>query len=466
MERYMYQDDSFERMLRQKTDEYRMYPSDKSWAAIQSRLQKPKNGFNWKAAAAFAVVIVLSITLSNDDTVQNKPALPSAISLSPVADIKAPQFINELVKEKAVAPQFSNRSRTVKQQIPVAAINKPAATVSINNDQPVNTAENTIIVNTSVADDQSIQPAAEPVVTEQTVETKSLSLIKHEHTPTLHQPAPVLIQAAQTSSLLQQPAVVTTTEQPAENKTDAELNYEVNVPVVTRKKEARQLQIYAAPSGSYRVLVADNKFRFGNILLDPENEVRHQMSIGWEAGAAILYPVTKKIKFRTGLQVNYTRYDVEAYKTLPAAYTTIRLSNARVVSRPAALGNDNGLQIKEVANETYQLSIPVGVELNVAGGKKVQWNIAGNVQPSYLLKASGYLITNDYKNYIKAPDLLTNLNLNTAIETFIRWDAGGFQLQAGPQFRYQLFSNIRGTYPLKEHLVDYGFKIGFIKTLR
>jgi hypothetical protein len=70
------------------------------------------------------------------------------------------------------------------------------------------------------------------------------------------------------------------------------------------------------------------------------------------------------------------------------------------------------------------------------------------------------------KKYIKAPDLLSNLNLNTALETFLRWDVNNVQFQAGPQLRYQLFSNARGDYPIKEHLVDYGFRFGIVKTLR
>ena len=129
--------------------------------------------------------------------------------------------------------------------------------------------------------------------------------------------------------------------------------------------------------------------------------------------------------------------------------------------------NNSGLfKSDEVANETYQLSIPIGLEFRLAGKRKLQWNLATNVQPSYLLSASGYLLTNNFEKYIKAPDLLSNLNLNTAIETFLRWNVKDIQLQAGPQLRYQLFSNSQEGYPIKEHLVDYGFRIGIVKTLK
>lgn len=40
MERYMYKEESFERSLKQKVDEYRMYPSNQSWSNIQKELRK------------------------------------------------------------------------------------------------------------------------------------------------------------------------------------------------------------------------------------------------------------------------------------------------------------------------------------------------------------------------------------------------------------------------------------------
>jgi hypothetical protein len=36
----------------------------------------------------------------------------------------------------------------------------------------------------------------------------------------------------------------------------------------------------------------------------------------------------------------------------------------------------------------------------------------------------------------------------------------------GPQMRYQLLSSYKEDYPIREHLVDYGFKIGIQKTLK
>jgi hypothetical protein len=467
MERYMYQDDSFERMLKQKTDEYRMYPSDKTWASIQSKLHKPSNRFNWKSVPFFIALIVASIHLTNNDTVQNKPVLFTkdvTVNTSTIAvntnEKKVSSSPRIVIKKQSVA--VTGNTQTVPENEAAMIIPAEKTGTAAVGEPQVNTIETPAVIHSTP---ETIVIAPQPIA-EKVIKDNILESIAHEHIPATYKPEGGFKQTVQQSSLLvAQPAAIAVLETTVENKTDAELNYEVNVPVVIRKKETKQLQVYATPSISYRVLIADNKIRFGNLAVDPENQVTHHMALGWEAGAAMLFPVTKKLKFRTGVQVNYTRYDVEAFKTMPAN-ATVRLNNANVINRPAALANETGLFIKEVANETYQLSIPVGVEFSIVRGKKLQWAVAGNAQPTYLLKASGYLVTNDYKNYIKAPDLLSNMNLNTAVETFFRWDAGSFQLQAGPQFRYQLFSNVRGDYPIREHLVDYGFKIGLIKHLR
>jgi hypothetical protein len=102
----------------------------------------------------------------------------------------------------------------------------------------------------------------------------------------------------------------------------------------------------------------------------------------------------------------------------------------------------------------------------LAGNRQFSFNLGAGLQPTYQLHATGLLVTGDLKHYIKAPDLLSRLNLNSNLETFFRWGSGDLQFQMGPQLRYQLFSNSKGKYPVQEHLVDYGLKFGIIKTLR
>lgn len=93
-------------------------------------------------------------------------------------------------------------------------------------------------------------------------------------------------------------------------------------------------------------------------------------------------------------------------------------------------------------------------------------NVSSTLQPTYLIAGTGYMLTNDYKNYIKAPEFLKSFNINYGFETFVRVKSKNSEFQLGPQLRYQLLSNAKESYPIKEHLIDYGIKFGFIKNLR
>jgi hypothetical protein len=113
-----------------------------------------------------------------------------------------------------------------------------------------------------------------------------------------------------------------------------------------------------------------------------------------------------------------------------------------------------------------QVSIPIGVELKILGNKRVQLNVAGTVQPSYLLFNDTYLLSTDYVNYAKETSLVQKWNLHTSFETFISYNVGGIRWQVGPQFRYQLLSTYNDRYPIKEYMMEYGIKVGVSKTLR
>lgn len=481
MERYMYQDESFERMLKQKADEYRMYPSDNSWDAIQSKLRK-KSYFNWKAAGFFTAVLVsLSLVVSVH---QHRNSNTSSI----VNKNEETVAKTDLVATHSTAPARILKKR-ITNRIETSNVSTP---VAVNTPHGVKNTEGNLIVeekNTrSVAEQVSsgnvqetkiITPAAETIITPTAGETAT-SLVIAEKASLLKMSdavsyrlsslkpeaafATVVVTNANINSPEASTASVPVIPEAEESKTDADLNYEVHVPVLTSSKPQKQIQFYITPSASYRVLVAENKFTFGNLQQNPENAVQHRSGIGFEAGAAFLFPVGNGLNFKAGLQFNYTNYIVQGSRFVPE--TVVTFTSAGSTTRTSTLRTSNGYFPEDIANKTYQVSIPFGLDMRVAGSRKLSLNIGATLQPTYKIYGTGYLVTNDLKNYVKAPDLLSNINVNSGLETFIRWKPGNFELQAGPQFRYQLFSNLKGNYPIQEHLVDYGFKIGFIKTLR
>lgn len=444
----MYQDESFERMLKDKADEYRMYPSQQSWENIQKRIRPKNNLFNFKSLGLSAALLLgFAISISDEQTTK---------------DTKS-SFVTNFIDDQELPVTTAQPQKNTAKVIPITA----AIRVNqISAEFPETITSNAIEL-----------PAAESIITSS--ETSGL-ISAEDEMPSLTK-ATVTIEPGSfkptvtdiTNIVADKTIDIVSNESSISVKPDAggaDLSTDPVVPVVTVSKPKRQFQFYIASSASYRVLYNDNKLTFGNLIQqDPEKVAKHSPSMGVEFGTAILFPLTKNIKFRTGIQLNYTRYNVELYRSNPQIATVVLNNNSGVIQRVTSLSsqNNNGLfKSDEVANETYQLSLPVGLEFKLAGKRKLQWHLATNVQPTYLLSASGYLLTGNFEKYIKAPDLLSNLNLNTSLETFLRWNVKEIQLQAGPQLRYQLFSNSQEGYPIKEHLVDYGFRIGIVKTLK
>ncbi|HEX4956723.1 MAG TPA: hypothetical protein VFV46_00990 [Lacibacter sp.] len=446
MERFMYQDDTFERLLKQKADEYRMYPSDNSWNAIRNRLDD-KNRFSWKLTS-FLTLSFVSLSL----WVSVRQHQVQSVTFSINENIHATEHI--------VANSASFTSNTNRQQrLSRSALNK---TVSSEQASVIVIAEKNEISNPDIkAIDPATTTLAEAEITEQVLsKTGEEERINSSELVAAFQHPPV----SQVTTSIQAPVLVSPPTVDAD-KTDGELNYEVSVPVLVNSKNLpKKLQFYITPSASYRVLITDNRFTFGNFR-DPNAVVADRSSLGLEGGASMLFPVSTRLILKAGLQINYTKYVVTASR-YKQELTTINFTNYGSTQRTTDLRTNNGYFPEDVANTTLQLSIPLGMELRLAGNKQFSLNLGAGLQPTYQLYATGLLVTNDLKNYIKAPDLLSRLNLNSNLETFFRWGSGDLQFQMGPQLRYQLFSNSKGKYPVQEHLVDYGLKFGIIKTLR
>jgi len=201
---------------------------------------------------------------------------------------------------------------------------------------------------------------------------------------------------------------------------------------------------------------------------DVDKYVHHKPALGFELGSNLFYRSSKHLHFKAGIQFNYSRYNIEAFSSHPEK-ATIALNpywNADTMVSYTSVRNMSGYAQQELANQYFQLSIPVGVEIRLFGNEKLQLDVAGSVQPTYLLNRNSYLITTDYKNYTKEPSLVRRWNVNAGVETYIAYNTGTVRWQLGPQFRYQLLSSYVKKYPIREYLMEYGFKIGVSKTIR
>ena len=148
--------------------------------------------------------------------------------------------------------------------------------------------------------------------------------------------------------------------------------------------------------------------------------------------------------------------------------TTITLNDLNtglpvLSSRPTTLANTEGVYNKKLNNNTYQISLPVGADIKLAGNNNLKWFAGATIQPTYIAGGNAYFVSSDLKNYVTDNSLMRKWNLNAGIETFISYNTkSGITLNAGPQLRYQLLSTYSKEYSYSEKLYNFGLKIGII----
>jgi hypothetical protein len=184
----------------------------------------------------------------------------------------------------------------------------------------------------------------------------------------------------------------------------------------------------------------------------------------------MLYPLTKKLSLKTGFQLNYNQYQIEAFNGKPeiASYGMNNFGyGGRIpINTISYYRNADGYTPTLLRNEHYMFSIPIGLDYIVAGNKKINFSIASTIQPTYLITNHAYLISTNLKNYAQEPTLNRRWNLNSSIEASLNVQMGNFKWSVAPQYRYQLISSFKNKYPIKENLMDLGLKLSLIRTIR
>lgn len=198
-----------------------------------------------------------------------------------------------------------------------------------------------------------------------------------------------------------------------------------------------------------------------------ENGMIYHGKLGFETGAKMTYSLSKKLKFVTGLNLNYSDYSIVSNLLHPTFATLIfkDKSSGLAYSKSYVTFYGNGQSLNQISLTNYNLqaSIPLGIQYQLWGNKKTQISIASTIEPSLVLKSNSFVISADKRYYVDDPTLMRHLNLGGNFGTFITFTAGKVKWQIGPNIHYQLLSTYKGYYPIKEHLLNYGIRIGISK---
>jgi hypothetical protein len=425
--------EELEELLRERSEQYLLYPSDKVWSNIRKELHPSRS---W-LYVSLMVLLFLGGSTAVMIKKQEKSSWVKGVSLITLHPFMVPTPSEKLIQNNFEEPK----------------------------------SEGNIVKN-------DIRHTFKNHTTSTSVPIKSML------NGSIEERKKDLLLAVGTNTKLQ--ALETKTQVPdfkelKSQKKNALVNTIDNILEQARKigKDARW-QVYITPTIGYRRLAGKASslaYNYSSFSLstnamfarDVNDAVSHSPGMGLEVGAAMYYPLTKRLTLKAGLQANYNHYRINAYESVPeiANYGVNNLNYGGIgISAISTYSNDNGYSKATLRNEHYMISVPIGVDYRVAGDQKLNFSVASTIQPTYVFTNYSYLISTNLRNYAKAPSLNRNWNINSAFEANLNFEQGDYKWSIGPQFRYQLFSSFKEKYPISENLMDLGIKVGVIKTIK
>ena len=468
MERDFYNEE-FEDLIREKTDQYKMYPSEKVWKGIYGSLHTRKR--RW--------VIGMSALISGILIFAGKELLSPGKQLPSQAQVTKSSSSLSSTEETAPENAAPFKNATLLHQSLIPTLNeKLEASVPEQPSEQINFIDSRAAISSLATVDQQSGATAGNM--------KSLSSISLLPAIDNIEPSPITMNTPEQvkyskNSIEEAAQIIALKNYNNEDKKQLDwLQDHATQHLSPVKQHKMNWQIYFSPTVNYRTLsggnIADSRSTVQNVPISlihygsASDFVDHTPAVGYEIGGSVLYRLTRNLSLKAGLQFNYSSYFIKAYSSTPEL-ATITLNPyygyyADSITAYTSVRNFSGKNRENLQNRYYELSVPIGLEMRVMGNGKLQFNIAGTIQPSYLLNSNNYLLSTDYAYYTKESSLFRRWNVNGGLEAFISYQIGGFRWQIGPQFRYQFLSTYTGNYPLKENLMEYGIKIGISKAIK
>jgi len=460
MER-QYNNGDFEKLLRDNANQYRMYPSEKVWKGIHSALHTRRKWYGITAAIMFLITgSIVSIIIYNGSPEKNgtKEDKINTITNNQLASI------DKQANQKYTPALNNEKPRSVKpKNVQELIFDNQAFNFLRINEQP------NISFNLSAEmNSDELRTVLIPILSETVTDDLTyvdLNLVKFNGE----------IRPESVQDVAPSPGTAITNQNSLNVDTEDKIRQAVsaiasqNVPVTKTNKHSKITgQVYFTPTVSYRSL-SENKrvYNTGGLyvpVIDLNNVVKHKPAMGLEFGIEGRYHVTDNFFIKTGFQFNINRYDIRAYSH-PTEIATVALNSGSGFDSLATLSNyrntsSAGSSSNWLENFYFQAAIPVGVELIISDNKKVQWGVSGTIQPTYVIGDRAYLISSDYKNYARFPDLMRRWNISTGVGTFVSYSTGKVKWQVGPHVRYQHLSSFVSALTVKEKLFAIGLKVG------
>jgi len=490
----MYQDE-LEEFLQDEVKDHRMYPSDQIWRNIQTEVHGPQT---WPALSFISLFIISALTFAT--LINNHPAEKTAkvVVLKnlnnkkptlPIQNLTNPEF-NAISTDQVTAntiaqieqQQEIDQANVLKTETPVIQMhllkNELAESISENlllekqlPTRPSFIYESNQFQSKSAATNSPSTLSNQNYIVDA---TEAINEVEHKiENKTLQ------VENKSIEKSLSEQNV--SSKRLDANSTDEYLKEFAYKPITTisAKNSKFGFGFFMTPSSSYRKL-SDSKAKeiLGaapanapvglNYTTNINEIVRQRPAVGLELGFSVLYNMSNRIKFKTGIQFNIRQYYIETFQSV-ADLTTISLVNNHGVENVSMLSlynNNNGYRNAELDNKMYQVSIPIGFQYEIIRGKHLGITTEASIQPTFTLNKSLYLLSTDYKHYADGNSLMRKWNINSSYGINLTYKTGVYQWYLGPQARFQHLPTYSNKYPITEYLMDYGIRLGFIKQIK
>jgi hypothetical protein len=487
----------FEQFLRSSIEDFKMIPSRKIWYGIYNSMHPDRK---WPSIAVCLIILtaVMFVGVANNNSISSssrKNTTENLLTTSNTIPVEQNKLFN-IIKPQIIVASLSNNEPIVKNILPKASSN---IEYTNNFSNKHNNTQNSTELTTSTNNNTSFNDKIASIVANNFITEKNTNLLSedassislNEETKNIEQAdAKMLIHISNTvasdldnnfekntiaklNENITKKSLAKNSTNTAEEKLINEVNISNNKPHLKKLKENGSMAYYLTPSFGYRNItsklnnakgsVGSNSFAASTIGGASQQSIKDAIALNLEVGAVFQYKVSKNVRFKTGLQANYTNYisnvtelDHPTQTTL-AVTTTGQSNNYRASSYATREGGTH-------LNKTnWQIALPIGLDIKIAGKNKLKWYVGATAQPTYILGGNAFVLSADERYYIAENALVRKLNLNTAIETFVSFKpSANVTLNVGPQFRYQLFSSYKKAYNYSEKLYNVGVKVGLV----
>ncbi len=431
--------DNLEQFLQSEADNQKMYPSDAVWSNISKQIQAKKS---WPALTIISSIILATLGIA---TLLNYP---------PENPLSKFHFSISNHPVNTISPT-TNTSQTFKANVQNSLL-------------PVNSKATSKIVNTvnlhqgNKAILSFNQLSSDLVDIEANKQDNNHALETTEHSQ---------INKPFENGVLASVGIVNLLD----NQSKINKSLKKNNPVINGEATSGEdnligkldYEVYGTPSFSFRTLSEDKAVNGGVGTSSANNKVNQIAGLGSELGVGLRYKSSSDFTLKFGIQFNIRQYYIDAHNSQGLATIEV-LQNNKLDSINVASKYSNSVVGSETRlnNRLYQVSIPIGLEWNAFHSKHVGLSLSASIQPTYSLNKNVYIISTDYKYYTNGESLFRKWNVNSAISANISYKLKNTTLYIGPQVRYQHLPTYVDKYPIKEYRVDYGVKLGIIKSIR